>query len=175
MKPLFIFVLLIGFAIPSYGQEVPAKFKIYKTQLEFTNGQKSFVGFIYAINDTTIFLGNSTKRKDIQNNSFELVPYTIKKTRRIKVVRKRKIVRSMGIGFTTGLITGGILGYSLSDEGDKEWAGLASGITGGFGGAIAGFVFGAIIPHRNFLIDGDLERFNLNRQELNKFALIKDN
>jgi len=176
MKLIAISFLLICFSY-SVAQEIPDKFRIYKTKVRLLDERKSIHGIFYSLNDTSIVLGNMLMKTNYYENNFETVNIPIENIKRLSVRRKGKEGRSIVTGLGIGALFGVILGYSSGDwdsepqyhpDSEAYFFGTAFGIFGAGIGAIVG------MPSAQYRINGDQNSYVKYREKLNKYAIIKE-
>jgi hypothetical protein len=162
MKTLKLTALVVIFLSMNfvYTQEKVKKVKKFKTWVSLNDGFEIY-GILYQLKDSSITVTNTKmeKSKDIY----------IKNIQEIKIRRKNSIGRGAVIGGASGLVAGSLIGLAKGGEGFET---IGYGINLTVIGTGIGILTGTI--KKKFDINGNLDNYTKNKEELRKYAIKKD-
>jgi hypothetical protein len=156
---------------------------IYRTWVTLKSKPFKTKGALYETKDSSILVSNSLAKKDYSNHKFETLKLHIKDIETIKIRKKDNIDRGILLGALTGLIVGSMLAVVNADPPcpqsslfcfrftAKELA-VLYGVPLSLGGAAIGGILGSV--KLNFPINGSMEKYNKNKEKLNKYSLRKE-
>jgi hypothetical protein len=120
-------------------------------------------GVLYQLNDSSILVSNSLKRKDYSTDNFTVANLNIAGIETIKIRRRG----AFGKGVLIGTVSGMVIGSALGSGDDYSGALLAVGLT--MAGTVIGAGVGSIkikIP-----INRSMDQYNTNKSKLRKRAI----
>ena len=179
MKTINVIILVVFCCLSSiHAQETIKKNKIYKTWVTLNSEPFKVKGFLYEVNDSSISVVDFGMMKEYSTDRFQVANLHINDIEKIKTRRNNSIGRGILIGAATGFVVGGLIGLFDGDDpagtlmawtaGEKA---IMAGGTLSIGGAVIGGLIGLLkvrIP-----IDGSMNKFNRNRNKLNKYSIEK--
>jgi len=173
MKTLKLIVWLVFLCISSiYAQEKTQKIENYKTWVYLHKETLKIRCVLYKVKDSSILVTN------IENGESQEI--YIRDIQKIKIRKKNSIGKGALIGSVSGLVLGGAIGLIEGDDPPDQWimSYTAEEKAVGYGvlltpiGAGVGVLIGSI--KKSFDINGKLENYKLNKQQLRKYAIKKE-
>ena len=147
----------------TYGQNSK---DFHKVWIETINSDINYSGYLYQVNDTTIFA------KSLKNGSEIIISIPSLEIEQIKIETNRKWLGGTLLGFGIGGIIGGAIGNMSG--GDNIYRSVSRGIIGALGGGIACSIIGgkwqySITKHKKIIINGKPSNLLLYKKEIEKY------
>ena len=115
MRIILIIAMILTTNLIAKGQQASEDFKIFKVKVKMFDTKGTIEGAFYSVNDSSISLSSSYKKKHYPDGDFTIFTIPIEKIRMIKVRRKGRGGRTAAIGFAAGDHTGDTVSYGKED------------------------------------------------------------
>jgi hypothetical protein len=157
------------------AQDTITRNMIYKTSVKILS-DPSFkcYGALYEVSDSSISI-SSRRLKDYNSGNVETLRFPVGDLKLIHTRKTGNGGKGAWIGAVSGVALGtlyGVLsgGNAVLTRGDATVVGAAFGFVVG---VPTGFIVGRIAGHKRIPINGSMDEYNLNKDELKGYALKK--
>ena len=173
MRTIVILAVMLLLLNPVLAQKKKVKLPAYKIWVYTTEGEK-IKGILHEAHPDGIIVDReiSRKKEDLFLVEAHHIAY-------FKFRRKGSVGKGMGIGFTAGVVVGGIGGYATTVDdpsafifSSKETGAALGAISLGLLGGGAGAAFGSV--KRRVYVNGDPELYATHRNSLVNYDLVPD-